>query len=130
MKKMLIYLLTFFISLVYVICSHDNLCNVYAVSNKTSYEALEWVKNKENQKVGSGQCVALIYEYYKFLGYTSPGENGEDYATNKVPNGFGWPEKNGIRSPGDILIYTGSKWGHVAIYESENVSWHQNWKGL
>ena len=28
---------------------------------------------------------------------------------------------------GDILIYTNSELGHVAIYESDNSTYHQNW---
>ena len=103
---------------------------VFAKTSKTQTEALTWVQSKSGQKIGSGQCVALITEYYKYLGYTSPGGNGCDYATNALPKDSGWTrEKGGIPKPGDILIYTGG-YGHVAIFESTNVSWHQNWGGF
>ena len=104
---------------------------VSAKTTKTRAQAISWVQGLNGQKVGSGQCVALIKEYYSYLGYTSPGGNACDYATNQIPSGSGWVrEKGGVPNPGDILIYTGSKYGHVAIHESDNVSWHENWGGL
>ncbi len=96
---------------------------------KTADEALAWVQSQVNNKVGSGQCVALIQEYYRQLGFYGVSGNGCDYATNEIPDGLGWREKNGVPQKGDILIYTGG-YGHVAICgDSTGVSWHQNWGG-
>lgn len=103
--------------------------NAYATASKTADEALSWVQSQANQTVGSGQCVALIQEYYRQLGFYGVSGNGCDYATNEIPSGLGWREKNGVPQKGDILIYTGG-YGHVAICgETSNISWHQNWGG-
>lgn len=99
---------------------------VYATS-KTSDDAINWVRSKEYQTIGSGQCVALIAEYYNFLGVNSVWGNACDYATNSLPNGW-TREKGGVPQKGDILIYTGG-YGHVAIAETTQYSWHQNWGG-
>lgn len=100
--------------------------NAYATASKTADEALAWVQSQVNNKVGSGQCVALIQEYYRQLGFYGVSGNGCDYATNEIPDGLGWREKNGVPQKGDILIYTGG-YGHVAICgDSTGVSWHQN----
>ena len=105
-------------------------------TNKTQKEALDWVKSK----VGIGidvdggpksqpqQCVDLIMAYYTFLGEKSPGGNGCDYATNALPSG--WKRIQGATpQPGDILVYTGTQYGHVAIFESEYSTYHQNFNG-
>lgn len=103
--------------------------NAYATASKTADEALAWVQSQVNNKVGSGQCVALIQEYYRQLGFYGVSGNGCDYATNEIPDGLGWREKNGVPQKGDILIYMGG-YGHVAICgDSTGVSWHQNWGG-
>ena len=108
---------------------------VFATS-KTADEAIEWVKSHEGKAlnydgVNGAQCVDLIMYYYKFLGVSSPGGNGKDYATNKLPSG--WTRtKGGTPQKGDILVYSGSagnKYGHVAIFESTKVLWHGRWSG-
>lgn len=106
-----------------------SLINAHATASKTADEALSWVQSQANHTVGSGQCVALIQEYYRQLGFYGVSGNGCDYATNEIPAGLGWREKNGVPQKGDILIYTGG-YGHVAICgETSNISWHQNWGG-
>ena len=70
----------------------------------------------------------LIKAYYSYLGQTSPGGDGKDYAGNKLP--AGWTRiQNAQPQKGDILVYGWSAKnpaGHVAIYESDNSTWHQN----
>ena len=72
--------------------------------------------------------MALIKAYYSYLGQTSPGGNGADYSWNQLP--AGWQRlQNAQPQKGDILVYSGNaanKYGHVAIYESDYSTWHQN----
>lgn len=102
-------------------------------TSKTQDEAIAWV----NSQLGNGldydgvygaQCVDLICYYYQFLGAKSPGGNGKDYATNALPSG--WTRvQGGAPQKGDILVYgasSGNQYGHVAIYESDRVTYHQN----
>ena len=73
--------------------------------------------------------MALIKAYYSYLGQTSPGGNGVDYSWNQLP--AGWQRlQNAQPQKGDILVYSGNaanKYGHVAIYESDYSTWHQNY---
>ena len=99
-----------------------------STNGKTADDAINWVKSLEGQPVGSGECVALIKAYYSYLGQTSPGGNGADYSWNQLP--AGWTRiQNAQPQKGDILVYSGNganKYGHVAIYESDYSTWHQN----
>lgn len=92
-------------------------------------QAMSWCEGKVGSKVGTGQCVALIQAYYKYLGVSAVSGNACDYATNSVPSG--WSRvKGGTPQKGDILVYTGAKYGHVAIYAGGTTSYHQNMSGL
>ena len=99
-----------------------------STNGKTADDAINWVKSLEGQPVGSGECVALIKDYYSYLGQTSPGGNGADYSWNQLP--AGWQRlQNAQPQKGDILVYSGNgenPYGHVAIYESDYSTWHQN----
>ena len=101
-----------------------------STNGKTADDAINWVKGLQGQTVGSGECVALIVAYYSYLGQTSPGGNGADYAW-KEPLPAGWQRlQNAQPQKGDILVYSGNdanKYGHVAIYESDYSTWHQNY---
>ena len=100
-----------------------------STNGKTADDAINWVRSLNGQPVGSGECVALIYAYYSYLGQTSPGGNGVDYWYNDLP--AGWTRiPNAQPQKGDILVYgssSGNKYGHVAIYESDYSTWHQNY---
>ena len=100
-----------------------------STNGKTADDAINWVRSLNGQPVGSGECVALIYAYYSYLGQTSPGGNGVDYWYNDLP--AGWTRiPNAQPKKGDILVYGSSsdnKYGHVAIYESDFSTWHQNY---
>ena len=100
-----------------------------STNGKTADDAINWVRSLNGQPVGSGECVALIYAYYSYLGQTSPGGNGVDYWYNDLP--AGWTRiPNAQPKKGDILVYGSSsdnKYGHVAIYESDYSTWHQNY---
>ena len=100
-----------------------------STNGKTADDAINWVRSLNGQTVGSGECVALIVAYYSYLGQTSPGGNGADYSWNQLP--AGWKRlQNAQPQKGDILVYSGNaanKYGHVAIYESDYSTWHQNY---
>ena len=100
-----------------------------STNGKTADDAINWVRSLEGQPVGSGECVALIKDYYSYLGQTSPGGNGADYSWNQLP--AGWQRlQNAQPQKGDILVYSGNganPYGHVAIYESDYSTWHQNY---
>ena len=99
-----------------------------STNGKTADDAINWVRSLNGQPVGSGECVALIVAYYSYLGQTSPGGNGADYSWNQLP--AGWQRlQNAQPQKGDILVYSGNganPYGHVAIYESDYSTWHQN----
>ena len=99
-----------------------------STNGKTADDAINWVRSLNGQTVGSGECVALIKAYYSYLGQTSPGGDGKEYAGNKLP--AGWTRiQNAQPQKGDILVYGWSAKnpaGHVAIYESDYSTWHQN----
>ena len=99
-----------------------------STNGKTADDAINWVRSLNGQPVGSGECVALIKAYYSYLGQTSPGGNGADYSWNQLP--AGWKRlPNEQPQKGDILVYSGNganPYGHVAIYESDYSTWHQN----
>ena len=99
-----------------------------STNGKTADDAINWVRSLNGQTVGSGECVALIKAYYSYLGQTSPGGNGADYSWNQLP--AGWQRlQNAQPQKGDILVYSGNganPYGHVAIYESDYSTWHQN----
>ena len=101
-----------------------------STNGKTADDAINWVRSLNGQTVGSGECVALIVAYYSYLGQTSPGGNGADYSW-KEPLPAGWKRlQNAQPQKGDILVYSGNaanKYGHVAIYESDYSTWHQNY---
>ena len=101
-----------------------------STNGKTADDAINWVRSLEGQPVGSGECVALIVAYYSYLGQTSPGGNGADYSW-KEPLPAGWQRlQNAQPQKGDILVYSGNganPYGHVAIYESDYSTWHQNY---
>ena len=100
----------------------------------TADEAINWLwtvngKSLDYDGVYGAQCVDLIAYYYANLGVTTPGGNANQYSSNALP--AGWQRtKGGTPQKGDILVYAGGSGnGHVAIYESDTVTWHQNWSG-
>ena len=113
-----------------VLCLYT--ANEAKATSKTSDEAINWVKSQVGNSIDAdgaygAQCVDLIRAYYNFLGVAQVRGNGCDYATNQLPSG--WTRIKGAQpQKGDILVYTGG-YGHVAIYESDYVTYHQNYNG-
>ncbi len=103
-----------------------------SATSKTQDEAIAWVQSQVGKSIDTDgypsgqpyQCVDLIKAYYSYLGVSPVSGNGADYATNFLPSG--WQRLQGAQpQKGDILVYTGG-YGHVAIYESDRVHYHQN----
>ena len=133
MKKQIKRILSVVIALTLILAVLPTGGLMVGATSKSSDEAINWVKSKLNQHVGyddgSGeyQCVELIQAYYVFLGVSSVSGNGADYAKNSKPGT--WDRvQGGIPKKGDILVYTGgyNNYGHVAIYESDYSTYHQN----
>lgn len=99
-----------------------------AGTSKTVDEAMAWVQSMLGQSIDAdgaygAQCVDLILSYYDFLGVPRSSGHGKDYATNRVPDGF-TRIQGATPQRGDILVYSGT-YGHVAIFESTYVTYHQ-----
>lgn len=102
---------------------------------KSSDDAIAWAKNHAAAKssldydgVYGAQCVDLIKYYYAYLGCYPASGNAEAYRNNALPSG--WQRIQGATpQKGDILVYGPSSdnpYGHVAIYESDYSTYHQN----
>ena len=105
-----------------------NTINYKHVNAATAPEAMNWCESLLGKTVGSGECVALIQKYYEYLGKSIVSGHARDYATNALPSG--WSRvKGGTPQTGDILVYVGAKYGHVAIYAGGTTSYHQNMNG-
>jgi len=94
-------------------------------------EALNWLHNAVGVSIDfdgayGAQCVDLLKAYYDYLGVGPHHGNAQDYRYNPLPQG--WQRIEGADPlPGDILIYVGGTYGHVAVYESDYSTYHQNW---
>ena len=114
-----------------VVISCSSIVNAY--TNHTVDEAINWTKSQVGHGIdydgGAGeQCVDLIFAYYDYLGVPVVYGNGSDFSWNELP--IGWNRYQGVQPQrGDILVYTGSQYGHVAIYESDYSTYHQNFNG-
>ncbi len=107
-----------------------------AYTSKTKAEAMNWVRSQVGVSIDfdgyyGAQCVDLIKAYYQYLGVAPVSGNAIDYTNDngvdRCPDG--WQRIAGAQpQEGDILIYTGGtgNLGHVAIYESDYVTYHQN----
>lgn len=132
MKRRLISLLTSIMMILGLVMAVPIDTNVGAYTSRTRDEALSWVRNMvgtgiDYDGVYGNQCVDLIKAYYNFLGVEPVRGNGSDYVNNTLPSG--WQRIQGAApQPGDILVYTGGEggYGHVAIYESDRIHYHQN----
>ena len=131
MKKILKRAIAFFMAIAMVFTLNWSMAKT--VKAATQEEALSWVQSQVGKSldvdgVNEAQCVDLIQAYYLYLvGYYVSGD-GKDYATNTLPSG--WSRIQGaVPQPGDVLVYLGNDenpHGHVAIFESTNVTYHQN----
>ena len=99
--------------------------------NISQSQALSWLHNAVGVSIDfdgayGAQCVDLLKAYYDYLGVGAQHGNAQDYRSNFLPEG--WQRIEGADPlPGDILIYIGGTYSHVAVYESEYSTYHQNW---
>ncbi len=102
-------------------------------------DAINWVKNNVGNKLGTPfngqyQCVGLTSQYMKFLGTWFGGSAYEYAYAGNVPTGMTMIQ-GAVPQRGDILIYLNEpyaechKYGHVAVYESDYSTYHQNYAG-
>lgn len=109
-----------------------------STNGKSADDAINWVKSQEGKSLDydnayGAQCVDLIAYYYSFLGQDAyVGGNAYEYSGSTGRNNCppGWSRIQGAPpQKGDILVYTGGNGGngHVAIYESDYSTWHQNY---
>ena len=106
---------------------------VEAYTSCSADEAINWLNSILGRKIGSGQCVALVSEYYAHLGNSTPSYYNA-YELARCPQPDGWQYIAGAQpQKGDILVYgpnSENGWsGHVAIYESDYATFHQNYGG-
>ncbi len=99
-------------------------------------QAIAWCEGKVGQSLEYNwdewlyQCVDFVKFYYEALGATPVRGNGVDYTWNDLPSG--WTRvQGGQPRKGDVLVYTGGPegYGHVAVYDSDYSTYHQNFHG-
>lgn len=109
-----------------------------AAGTRTQAEALDWARSQvgiclDYDGVYGAQCIDLIMYYYRFLGADPFYGSGCDYASGSGACPPGWSRLYQAKpQPGDILVYEGGPLdpeGHVAIYESDYVHYHQDVRG-
>jgi len=104
-----------------------------STGGKTADQAIEYEYGKLGTWIGSGQCVAQVCDYAEWLGhpFRSGIQCAKDFATDELFDGGamgGWQRIQGADAQkGDIIIYTNSGFGHIAIYESDYSTFHANW---
>ncbi|MGM9637928.1 MAG: cohesin domain-containing protein [Eubacteriales bacterium] len=98
-------------------------------TTRTADEAISWCDSLVGQALDydgayGAQCVDLILAYYNYLGVSTVSGNAIDYTWNSLPSG--WTRIQGAQpQKGDILVYTNDTYGHVGIYASETLMYHQ-----
>ena len=94
---------------------------VASTGGHTQAEAVAWALNQEGVGFDGQygyQCVNLVREYYAYLGQTRPTGNANTYLQDSnYHKPAGWTIHTGTAGmqPGDIMVYNGGTWGHVAI---------------
>lgn len=91
---------------------------VEAQAMTTQSEAVAWARSQNGKTIdvdGNGAwCVDLIHAYCDFLGAGKIWGNANVYPYVDTPAGF-TKVKNAAIQPGDVAIWTGGQYGHVAI---------------
>ena len=104
-----------------------------STGGRTADDAIAWARSQVGKALDydgyyGAQCADFIAYYCQYLGASPIWGNAIDYTKNAIP--AGWQRIQGaIPQKGDILVYTNSPYGHVAIFESANVTYHQNYNG-
>ncbi|MBE6741085.1 MAG: CHAP domain-containing protein [Ruminococcaceae bacterium] len=115
MKKVLSVFLSF-VMLLSVIAGISITAQATSISQS---QAVSWTNSKVGQAldydgVYGAQCVDLTKYYYAYLGVPAPSGNANQYANGGAYCPSGWSYQ-GSPLPGDIAVWTGGTYGHVAI---------------
>lgn len=115
MKRVLSFLLT----MVLLLSVTAGMSITAQATSITQSQAVSWVNSKVGQAldydgVSGAQCVDLTKYYYAYLGVPVPSGNANKYANGGAYCPSGWSYQ-GSPSPGDIAVWTGGQYGHVAI---------------
>lgn len=106
-----------------------------ATATKTKAEALAWVKSQSGKTIeadgspeGSdtwAQCVDFTKAYLTYLGITPINGHAAQYATKSIDTTKLTRLQGETAQAGDIMIWTGGEYGHVAVKGSDGI-YHQN----
>ena len=109
-------------------------------ANQPVDNGISWCKKQVGKSIEvndaryKNQCVDFVMGYYKALGVSYYTGNAKDYATASAACPSGWKRIAGAKpQKGDILVYKGNgsnPYGHVAIYESDYATYHQNYNNV
>ncbi len=98
------------------------------MTKKTRDEAVRWTWAQRGKWLDEdgwygAQCVDLILEYCHFLGVNPPRGNAKEWAHLALPAGWTRVQNtpNYIPKPGEIVVWTGGRFGHIGIILSANV---------
>lgn len=107
---------------------------LYAASDFTQSQAVDWINNQIGKSIDAdgaygAQCVDLILSYFDMLGVPRIGGNANQYASKTPP--AGWQAIKGASiQAGDIVIWTNSPYGHVALAVSDSEVVEQNYNNI
>ena len=140
-KKTLILMLMLLLAAMLMICfgNVEQACAA-TYADETANSAVDWCKKQVGKPIEVNdasckyQCVDFVMAYYRELGAKYYTGNAKNYATASAACPSGWKRIAGAKpQKGDILVYkaNGSNpYGHVAIYESDYVTYHQNYNNV
>ena len=111
--------LSFLLAMVMLLSVTAGISITAQATSITQSQAVAWVNSKVGQAldydgVYGAQCVDLTKYYYAYLGVPAPSGNANQYANGGAYCPSGWSYQ-GSPSPGDIAVWTGGTYGHVAI---------------
>ena len=141
-KGMLLFALVPLLLLALMCFGNVEQASAATYANKPVDQALNWCKSQAkagksievNDSYNKYQCVDFVMAYYRELGARYYTGNAKDYASASAACPNGWKRIAGAKpQKGDILIYKGNSAnpaGHVAIYESDYVTYHQNYNSV
>lgn len=98
------------------------------MTTRTRDEAVKWTWAQKGKWIDEdgwygAQCVDLILAYCHFLGVTPPRGNAKEWTHLSLPRGWTRVQNtpNYIPQPGEIVVWTGGRFGHIGIILSANV---------
>lgn len=98
----------------------------------TQSEAVNWIISQKGKAIDAdgaygAQCVDLVKAYFDYLGVARITGNAKDYAYKTPPSGWQSIQGASIQS-GDVVIWTGNEYGHVALAISDSKIVEQNFQ--